>query len=143
MPKSGGFKNEGIPEGDGRFETAGVRLGSNRAITSYYFVPDENGEDRLYWIETGSPSGAFGDIVAMHKNKYGDPSSHTAPHVQNGFLATFENDAFRWDIGQDVIIVKRFEDTMQKMSVSYFKGGLTQMALNMLEKSSRKNIGPM
>ena len=121
---------------------AGLGLADAMLMTEFYFIPDDSGKLRLFWIITEGPSDSFARIVPIMQTAYGSPLARTEVW-QNQIGNTFNNEIFTWINSASQIEIRHFASEVTKfrlehrLNVLYAKFGA---ALQQSDKEAAKRL---
>ncbi|MEI5680447.1 MULTISPECIES: hypothetical protein [unclassified Mesorhizobium] len=86
---------------------AGVGLAGTRLNTEFYFIPDDRGTLRLFWIITNGPAEIFNSLQQTMKKAYGEPR-HRVEVWQSQGGNKLDNDIYTWSNSSSQIEFRHF-----------------------------------
>lgn len=96
----------------------GVHQQTYIVATHFYFVPDEGGTLRLFWIITQGPSSDFGRLAQIMQAAYGSPLFRSEVW-QNQAGGSFANEVYTWSNASSEIELRHFSDTIDRFMVQH------------------------
>lgn len=112
------FYDYQIGSGSAMVMDAGVVLGDDSVSTSFYFIPDDSGTLRLFWITTEGPSEWFMSLQQTMRKAYGEPQ-HRVETWQNKIGNAFDNDVLTWTSSSSQIEFKHYSSTINKFALRH------------------------
>lgn len=89
---------------------AGLGLVDQQLDTAFYFLPDEQGKLRLFWIVTRGPASLFDRFAAIMTKAYGAPATKVEKW-QNRIGNTFDNQVDLWSTTSSEIEFRQLGDS--------------------------------
>ncbi|MFD9899696.1 lysozyme inhibitor LprI family protein [Mesorhizobium sp. NPDC059054] len=97
---------------------AGIVLGDVSVMTGFYFIPDDAGVQRLFWISTEGPSDSFASLQQLMRKAYGEPTQRVETW-QNKLGNKFENDVLTWSNSSSQIEFRHYGSTINKFELRH------------------------
>jgi hypothetical protein len=108
--------------------------------TTFMFTPATLAKEkatRLFSIRVGLNNKHFDEVVTALKAKYGEPSGKATSLFKTMIGAQFENLTITWANGTSTIIVEKYADTLDVMSVSFLHGAFLLEANKAAEEAGK------
>lgn len=115
--------------------SSGVGIAGTRMNTDFYFIPDDRGIPRLFWIVTTGPADSFSTISSAMNEAYGQPI-RTIEKWQNKMGAMFDNEVLEWRKGGSRILFRHFGSDLRAFILEHRLDPLMQK----LDDASKKDI---